>query len=311
MKATLYYRGSLTSCNYDCPYCPFSKNKDSAATLAKDKAYIGKFVDWVRRQGEEGHRLSVFFNPYGEGLVHRWYRAAMIELSRMEHVDKVAIQTNLSVKLDWTADLNPQKAAFWATYHPGQTEEAAFLRQCGELYRRGIRFSVGSVGLKSAFQALRSLRKALPPDAYMWVNAYKDRPDYYAQDDLELLQSIDPHFMLNAADYESLGRPCKAGCDVFYVQGDGRVKRCYKDRQIIGNLYRDGLEGLSRQRACRMACCDCYIGYIHMPELKLDSVYGNGLLERIAPMAEREGGDEGAAEAASLCDMVDRTAQFR
>lgn len=243
---------------------------------------IRTFVDWVKAQKEEGHRLSVFFNPYGEGLVHRWYREAMVELSHMEHVDKIAIQTNLSAKLDWTAELNAATAAFWATYHPGQTSEARFLEQCNVLHQRSIPFSVGAVGLKSAFGAIQSLRDALPKEVYMWVNAFKDKPAYYSPEDIAYLQGIDPHFSLNAADYDSMGKECSAGYNVFYVQGEGRVKRCYKDRQVIGNIYRDGIAGLSKQRACRMQCCDCYIGYIHMPELELTSIYGDKLLERIA-----------------------------
>ncbi|NEW05761.1 radical SAM protein [Paenibacillus sp. SYP-B3998] len=285
MKATIYYRGSITSCNYDCPYCPFSKNKDSAQILAKDQLEMGAFVDWVRKQGDEGHQISVFFNPYGEGLTHRWYRSAMIELSHMAHVDKVAIQTNLSARLDWTSELNQTKAAFWVTYHPGQTEEAKFLKQCGELHRQGIPFSVGSVGLKSAYEPLLSLRNSLPADVYMWVNAFKDKPDYYTATDMSIFKEIDPYFMINTVDYESMGKACNAGYNVFYVQGEGRVKRCYKDRQVIGNLYRDGLEGLSKNRLCRMTCCDCYIGYIHMPDLKLNKLYGDKMLERIALVA--------------------------
>jgi len=285
MKATLYFRGSLSSCNYDCPYCPFSKHTDSAETLAKDRRQVQAFVEWAGNQRSGGHRLSVLFNPYGEGLTHRWYRDALVALSHMEHVDKTAIQTNLSAKLDWTAELNPDKAAFWVSYHPGQTEESRFLRQCEKLYARGIPFSVGSVGVKSAFDALVSLRRALPDDVYMWVNAYKDKPDYYSPEDVDFLTRIDPFFALNATDYASVGKQCRAGEDVFYVQGDGRVKRCYKDRQVIGHLYKDGLEGLARARPCRMSRCDCYIGYVHMPELDLRRIYGDHILERIATLS--------------------------
>ncbi|GGD66397.1 STM4011 family radical SAM protein [Paenibacillus nasutitermitis] len=282
MRATLYFRGSLTSCNYDCPYCPFSKNIDNAHTLAKDRSQVETFVEWVRNQKTDGHHLSIFFNPYGEGLTHTWYREAVIELSQMEHVEKVAIQTNLSARLDWTEKLNPLKAAFWATYHPGQTSESRFTRQSRELHRRGIAHSIGAVGVKSAFEAISSLRRSISPDIYLWVNAFKDKPDYYSEEDLIFLKGIDPYFEYNRMDYESAGKACKTGYDVFYVQGAGLVKRCYKDRQIIGHLYREGLEGLSQQRACRMSCCDCYIGYIHMPELKLDRLYGGRMLERIA-----------------------------
>ncbi len=282
MRAVLYYRGSLSSCNYDCPYCPFGKKKDTAETLARDREQLSRFVQWVGEQGEAGHRLKIFFNPYGEGLIHRWYQTAMTELSHMEHVDKVAIQTNLSAPLAWTDGLNHDKVAFWATYHPGQVGEAAFLGRCGELHSRGIPFSVGTVGVKSAFEAIASLRGKLPAEVYLWVNAYKDKADYYTEEDRLFLSGIDPHFERNLIDYESSGKSCLAGESVFYVQGSGLVKRCYQDQQVLGHLYREGLERLSRRRPCRMDTCGCYIGYIHMPELGLTDVYGERLLERIA-----------------------------
>lgn len=281
MNAVLYYRGSLSSCNYDCPYCPFGKTRDSAATLARDRRQLERFVGWLAEQEAAGHRLSVFFNPYGEALTHRWYRQALVDVSRMPHVDKTAIQTNLSARLDWVTELDPAKAAIWATYHPGQTKADAFLSQCLKLHRAQIPFSVGSVGVRSAFEAIASLRSALPDDVYLWVNAYKDRPDYYSAGDIDFLKTIDPHFGINLHDYPSRGLPCRAGEDVFYVGGEGGVKRCYQDRGVIGNLYRDGLEGLARPRVCRMESCGCYIGYIHMPGLGLQEVYGTRLLERI------------------------------
>ncbi|MFC5405571.1 STM4011 family radical SAM protein [Cohnella soli] len=279
MKTTIYFRGSLSSCNYDCPYCPFSKNIDSRETLAKDHLQVRKFVDWVKQQDRQ---LSLFFNPYGEGLTHLWYRDALVELSHMPHVSKVAIQTNLSANLDWVGQLNPLTAAFWVTYHPGQTKEERFLQQCHKLYTHNVPFSVGSVGVKSSFDSIASLRKNLPSNVYLWINAFKDKADYYSDEDMVWLAQIDPYFSLNAQDYNSLGMPCRAGESVFYVQGDGRIKRCYKDRQVIGNLYRDGLEAIAKQRPCRMNQCDCYIGYIHMESQKLEHIYGEHILERIA-----------------------------
>ncbi|MEK5260278.1 STM4011 family radical SAM protein [Paenibacillus sp. FSL L8-0663] len=281
MRATLYYRGSLTSCNYACPYCPFSKNVDSRETLNKDRVQLERFADWVREQGVLGHRLSIFFNPYGEALIHSWYRKTMIEFSHMAHVEKVAVQTNLSTKLDWTKELNAETAALWATCHPGETKEQVFISQAMKLYELGISYSVGTVGLRQAFPAIRSLRSQLPRDVYLWVNAYKDRPHYYTDAEVTELTAIDPYFQWNLKDYSSQGRACRAGEDVFYVQGDGRVKHCYQDRRVLGHLYRDGLEGLSGKRPCRMRECGCYIGYIHMEEQPFREMYGSSLLERV------------------------------
>ncbi|WP_017692578.1 STM4011 family radical SAM protein [Paenibacillus sp. PAMC 26794] len=280
MRATLYYRGKLSSCNYDCPYCPFSKTVDSKETLEVDEQQLRQFVNWVREQESAGDQFSIFFNPYGEALVRRWYREALVELSHMPHVDKVAIQTNLSVKLDWARELDTDKAAFWATYHPRETKEASFVKQCLTLRQMGLAFSVGTVGLRSAFPAIESMRQALPDDVYMWVNAFKDRPKYYTPEDIQFLRGLDPLFEGNLQDYESLGKRCAAGSEVFYVQGSGHVKRCYKDRRIIGHLYRDGVQALAADRPCRMKKCGCYIGYIHMEDSPFRETFGSGLLER-------------------------------
>ncbi|MFD1886434.1 STM4011 family radical SAM protein [Paenibacillus wenxiniae] len=280
-RVSLYYRGSLSSCNYACPYCPFSKTVDSRETLERDRQQLDRFVDWVRQQAHKPYRLSIFFNPYGEALVHGWYRRAMVELSHLPHVDKVAVQTNLSVKLDWTMELNRDKVAFWATYHPGQTSEAQFVGQCMTLYEHGIAFSAGTVGLRESFAAIRSLRQQLPADVYVWVNAFKDRPAYYEPGEVEELEAIDPYFRYNLTDYASLGQSCLAGESVFYVQGNGMVKRCYQDKRVIGNIYRHELEQIAAERPCQMKTCGCYIGYIHMPDGPFAHQYGERLLERI------------------------------
>ncbi|MNC59145.1 hypothetical protein D3C75_1089350 [compost metagenome] len=148
------------------------------------------------------------------------------------------------------------------------------------LREMGIGFSVGTVGLRSAFPSIQSMRECLPSDVYMWVNAFKDRPKYYTPEEIQFLRQIDPLFEGNLQDYDSLGKRCGAGSKVFYVQGSGHVKRCYKDRRIIGHLYRDGLEALAADRPCSMNKCGCYIGYIHMEDSPFRDIFGTGLLER-------------------------------
>src|SRR4051812_18690889 len=91
----ILYRGPLASCNYDCPYCPFAKRHDPPERLRADRSALRRFQDWVT-VNPDGHELSVLFTPWGEGLTRSWYREAMVGLSRLPHVRRVAIQTNLS-----------------------------------------------------------------------------------------------------------------------------------------------------------------------------------------------------------------------
>src|SRR5262245_63951344 len=98
LNVSILYRGPLSSCNYDCHYCPFAKRRESAAELAVDREALARFCNWVRNRTED--QLAVFFTPWGEALVRHWYRDAIATLSYMPNVRKVAVQTNLSCRLD-------------------------------------------------------------------------------------------------------------------------------------------------------------------------------------------------------------------
>ena len=47
MDLTILYRGPLASCNYDCPYCPFAKRRDSREQLRADRAALERFAGWA------------------------------------------------------------------------------------------------------------------------------------------------------------------------------------------------------------------------------------------------------------------------
>ncbi|BFO17783.1 hypothetical protein SHKM778_41710 [Streptomyces sp. KM77-8] len=61
MDLTLLYRGPLASCDYDCPYCPFAKRRDSREQLRADRACLERFADWAEAQTAD--RLSLLFTP--------------------------------------------------------------------------------------------------------------------------------------------------------------------------------------------------------------------------------------------------------
>ncbi len=171
MNLSILYRGPLSSCNYACGYCPFAKRTETAAELAHDRECLERFVGWVG--GRTADAIGVLFTPWGEALVRRWYQDALASLTRMPHVVKAAIQTNLSCKLDWVEECDKAKLALWCTFHPSETTRERFLAKCRELIDRGVRFSVGVVGLKEHLVEIEALRRELPPDVYLWVNAYK------------------------------------------------------------------------------------------------------------------------------------------
>lgn len=274
---TILYRGPLASCDYDCPYCPFAKRRDSREQLRADRAALERFAAWVAQQHDD--RLSILFTPWGEGLVRSWYRRTLTELSHLPNVARVAIQTNLSCRTDWLADADPGTLALWCTYHPGQTPYDRFTAKIADLERLGIRFSVGVVGFPEHLDAARSLRADLPGHVYLWVNAPEGH-QLSEQESADWL-ALDPLFEYSRHPHTSAGMPCRTGESVISVDGDGTVRRCHFVRTELGNLYDGSYRTALAPRPCPLALCDCHIGYVHLETLPLYDVFAGGVLERI------------------------------
>lgn len=277
MDLTVLYRGPLASCDYDCPYCPFAKRRDSRDTLTADRAALERFTAWAA--GNTADRLSVLFTPWGEGLVRSWYRRALVELSHLPHVRRVAIQTNLSGRTAWTAGADLDTLALWCTYHPGQTPYERFLGKCRDLAAAGVRFSVGVVGLPEHLAEARRLRAALPPEVYLWINAAEGHA--YTDPEAADWTALDPLFPFSRHPHRSAGLPCRTGASVISVDGAGTVRRCHFVKAELGNLYDGSYRAALRPRPCPLAVCDCHIGYVHLETLPLYDTFAGGVLERI------------------------------
>lgn len=273
---SILYRGSLLSCNYDCGYCPFAKAQDSRESLAKDAEELSRFVDWVSSQTRT---INILFTPWGEAFIRRYYQEAIAALGEMPQVGRIAIQTNLSLSTGAIERCRSDKLALWCTYHPSQTSQEDFIAKCQWLLKQNIRFSVGMVGNRNELDDIQTMREALPKAVYLWVNANRDEQAAYQAQELALLDSIDPLFEHNLHHYPSFGKSCNTGSEVITVDGNGNVQRCHFVKQSLGNLYDGSFKATTA--TCPNVSCDCHIGYIHMPELKVNRLFQNGLLERI------------------------------
>ena len=60
MKYSILYRGALSSCNYNCDYCPFKKNNNKNI-FKQDEIDLKKFVDWIKNKNKNKDKISVFF----------------------------------------------------------------------------------------------------------------------------------------------------------------------------------------------------------------------------------------------------------
>ncbi|MFF5362978.1 STM4011 family radical SAM protein [Streptomyces scabiei] len=285
MDLTILYRGPLASCDYDCPYCPFAKRRDSPDRLRADRADLDRFTTWAREQ--TGDRLSVLFTPWGEGLTRSWYREALVGLSHEPHIDRVAIQTNLSCRTEWLDRADRDTVALWCTYHPGQTPYERFLDKTRRLAGMGIRFSVGVVGLPEHLEHARRLRGELPEEVYLWVNAAEGHT--YTDEEAAVWTGLDPLFPFSRHPHRSAGRACRTGSTVVSVDGEGTVRRCHFVKAELGNLYDGSFRAALAPRPCPLAVCDCHIGYVHLETLPLYDVFAGGVLERVPTARARRG----------------------
>ena len=226
-------------------------------------------------------KIGILITPWGEALIHRYYRRAMSALSQMKNVYRITIQTNLSGRFDEFENANRDTISLWATFHPSETTLAEFVSQCERLDAIGIRHSVGVVGLREHFEQIEQLRRALPVKTYIWINACKRNPNYYQADEIDRLTKVDPYFPLNNRRYPSANFPCEAGETSFTVDALGDMRRCHFIDRVIGNIYSSDFESALESRLCTVPTCGCYIGYIHRPDLNLKAIYGAGLLDRI------------------------------
>lgn len=277
-KWSILYRGSLSSCNYGCDYCPFAKTKNTRAELAKDAQDLQRFVHWVEGRQEQ---LGILFTPWGEGLIRKHYQRAITQLSHLPQVYKVSIQTNLSCSTAWMEQVEKSSVALWTTFHPTETSLEKFVARCQQLDALDIQYSVGIVALKEHLSLLEALRAAIHPSRYVWANAYKQVPNYYTAAELERILAVDPLFHYNTQYHPSLGKSCQAGATAFTVDGAGQVRPCHFINQVLGNLYETDIQELLKPSRCSKETCGCHIGYIHLDELQLYDTYGKGLMERI------------------------------
>lgn len=280
LKRIIYYRGALCSCNYSCHYCPFALKKNSRFELQKDKTELNRFIDWLSQQNNS-LSYGIMFTPWGEAMIRKYYQQAFIALSFMPHVHKVCAQTNLSGDVSWLKECCHDSSALWISYHPQEVSFTSFVNKCDWLYQHNISYSVGMVGLKEYLPAMKNLRKALPDDVYLWINAFKDKEDYYQEEDINAMLNIDPLFHLNLNNYECLGQPCDSGQYSFLVGQGGGLYRCHFIKHSIGNLYKDKLVDILKSKPCPNKLCECYLGYMHLKQNDLYTLFGERFLERI------------------------------
>ena len=257
----VYYRGALDFCNYNCYYCPFGKKTADSLTIKKDQDGLDRFFEYLK---EHKNIRTVFLLPYGEGMVHRHYLEFLARVVTLDHIEKIAVQTNGSFSMSSLKesfskeDISFEKLVLWCSYHPSQVEEEIFLESISRIRSEKIELSVGVVGDPRNKDKIISLRKKLDEDIYLWINKLDGFKRDYSQEEVDCFTSIDPFFPLELEKWTTDIEKCKAGRERIFLD--------YKLRAYPCNIARTGLK---KDLACHSSTCSCFLAYSNRKDIKV------------------------------------------
>nr|MBP3598729.1 STM4011 family radical SAM protein [Eubacterium sp.] len=271
-KKHIFYRGSLSFCNYSCSYCPFSKGKGSERQLQQDREELTRFVDQLKVSEFRG---AVQIVPYGEALIHDYYWEALACMSRIPGVEAVGAQTNLSFPVERMLSIyreaggKVEKLRLWGTFHPEMVSIEQFLMTCAALGQEGVSFCVGSVGVPGNISLLQELRSKLDSSVYLWINKMDGLGRNYTEKEVEELCEIDEYFELELQHHKADAKKCNTA---IFVDSRGECHPCNMCRNSVGNIYDTSLKRLFRECGKRKACkkkeCECYLAYGNRRDLE-------------------------------------------
>lgn len=252
----IYYRGYLDFCNYNCFYCPFSKNKANQTSLDKDKMSLEKFYSTILSEKPE----TVFILPYGEGLIHNHYLNFIAKLSKLDFIKQIGIQTNASFKTENLLDIfnensgNLKKLNLWCSFHPSEVSISDFINKINQLKNYNINLTVGVVGNPGNIEIIRQLRELLPKSIYLWINSMDGMKRSYSNFEKDFFLSIDPYFNLELNKPSSNMDKCLGGKERIFVEASGKKLPC--------NISKSA-------SLCKAKFCSCFLSYSNRVDLEL------------------------------------------
>ena len=278
----IYYRGKLNSCNYTCSYCPFGKKSHLTATTQDEQAW-NRFITAIEQW--KGGPLQLFIIPYGEALIHRYYRKGIIHLAALPQVAGISCQTNLSFSADeWLDEFSStptliSKIKIWASFHLEMTSVESFVRRLHTLYNAGIQVCAGAVGNPMAKSVLGDLRNALLPDIYLFINAMQGLKSPLSVEDIRFFTQLDNLFEYDLKNASAQWDICSGGRSSCFIDWKGDIFGCPRSQVKIGNLYQNQI--LDLLLPCRRKVCDCYIAFSNLTNHPLHRIMGAGAFWRI------------------------------
>ena len=254
-----------------------------SADTTEDQEALDRFIS--RIGGWKYGSLRILIIPYGEAMIHRYYREGIMRLAAMPHVIGVSCQTNLSFSVSRFLDeaeveqADVSKFRFWASYHPEMVGVGEFASKVEMLRAAGIGVCAGAVGDPSAKEQIRKLRQLLDPSVYLFVNAMQGLRKPLSEEDIRFFGEIDNLFDYDRRNAKACLDGCVGGRETLFIDRKGDMYACPRSRVKIGNFYQG--DGAVVPLSCKRKVCDCYIAFSNLNNHPLHRIMGEGAFWRI------------------------------
>lgn len=287
-RGTILYRGSLKSCNYHCSYCPFAKHRSLQRERDQDRKEWFRFIESLGDRRVSGDFRALMIVPYGEALIYPWYWEGMAAASRLEGMDAVGAQTNLSFPLEESlayfekAGGRAEKLRLWATFHPEMISPEDFGDKCRQVREAGIVLCAGAVGVPEAIGQIRRLRACLPEEIYLWINRMDGLRREYTEEERRAFLELDPYFWRELMPVPADVGQCRGRA---FVESNGQRRLCNISRMTVENWYEPEEMTGERDREALLQCgrkrCSCYLAYGGRADVMNSLLFGPYPLFRI------------------------------
>ncbi len=276
----IYFRGSLRSCNYSCSYCSFGKKTDKT-DKENEQQVLYRFNEVISHWENP---LKIMLIPYGEGLIHDYYRESMIRLSLLPQVEGISCQTNLSfnprlfIEQIGQLQANVKRIKLWASFHPEMVDIESFVDKVHFLFHSGIDICVGIVGNKKYKEIILVLREKIDKRIYLFINALQGKAESLDKDEIAFFTSIDPLFPFDYKNAKAEITRCRGRHNTVFIDTSGKIYPCPRNPVMIGNI----LDGKPfNVPVCHKKRCDCYIAYSNLEDTFITRMMGEGAFWRI------------------------------
>ncbi len=250
------FRSAIDFCNYNCSYCPFSKNSYNADVVEKDKKAFGHFHHFLENN-EFDPELSVLLTPYGEGLILPHYLENFVKLSQNDKIKHLSTQTNLSFNVEKfinhlkVNNANLNKINLWVSYHFEHTSIDDFITKV-KFLEKYISVVVVVVGIDSLEEDIKKLEN----NVNVRINTF-DGPRQKKQ---EFFKTIDSTYMESRMNFTSDYSKCLAGKESLFINEKGNIYPCNINKQVIGSLKNTEIRQL---KTCKCKYCNCFLSYVN------------------------------------------------